>query len=136
MKKKLPYLSPTEYEFMKILWNSEKPLAVADILARREEGTWSKNSVHPLLNSLLDKGFIEVSGVVKATKANSRLYKAKILLSEYTSSQVNKVFENNTFKFNIPVFLSNLLGTNEDINEELVGELENWLEDYKAKEKE
>lgn len=130
IKKKIFYLSPKEYDIMTILWNSDKPLTVSEILELRKEGTWSKNSIHPLLNSLLEKNFISVVGTQKVSKVNSRLYIPNIDLSDYISAQVSKVFKNNKLKFNLSSFLSNFIGSDEEVDEKLVEELEEWLNNY------
>lgn len=131
MKKNIPHLSPTEYAFMKILWTSQNPLTVGEILERREDGSWAKNSVHPLLNSLIEKGFISITGIMKISKANSRLYAAKISLAEYSSSQITKVFEKDKWRFNLSYFLSNFVESDGEIDETIVKELEDWLQQYK-----
>lgn len=119
---------------MTIFWNMDKPLMVSEILQHRKEGTWAENSIHPLLNSLLENGYISVCGYQKVSKKNSRLYKANISLSDYVSTQVSEVFDNENNKFNVSSFLSNLLGGNKKNNQEIISELENWLDDYAKKE--
>lgn len=104
------YLSPKEYEIMTIFWSIDKPLTVSEVLQHRKEGTWSANSIHPLLNKLLENGYIGVCGSQKVAKVNSRLYEAKISLSDYVTNQVSEVFDNETNKFNVSSFLSGLLG--------------------------
>ena len=118
------YLSPKEYEIMTIFWSIDKPLTVS------EEGTWSANSIHPLLNKLLENGYIGVCGSQKVAKVNSRLYEAKISLSDYVTNQVSEVFDNETNKFNVSSFLSGLLGGDKENDKEIISELEKWLDDY------
>ena len=98
------YLSPKEYEIMTIFWSIDKPLTVSEVLQHRKEGTWSANSIHPLLNKLLENGYIGVCGSQKVAKVNSRLYEAKISLSDYVTNQVSEVFDNETNKFNVSSF--------------------------------
>ena len=124
------YLSPKEYEIMTIFWSIDKPLTVSEILQHRKEGTWSANSIHPLLNKLLENGYIGVCGSQKVAKVNSRLYEAKISLSDYVTNQVSEVFDNETNKFNVSSFLSGLLGGDKENDKEIISELEKWLDDY------
>ena len=127
------YLSPKEYEIMTIFWSIDKPLTVSEVLQHRKEGTWSANSIHPLLNKLLENGYIGVCGSQKVAKVNSRLYEAKISLSDYVTNQVSEVFDNETNKFNVSSFLSGLLGGDKENDKEIISELENWLDDYGKK---
>ena len=113
------YLSPKEYEIMTIFWSIDKPLTVSEVLQHRKEGTWSANSIHPLLNKLLENGYIGVCGSQKVAKVNSRLYEAKISLSDYVTNQVSEVFDNETNKFNVSSFLSGLLGGDKENDKEI-----------------
>ena len=133
MKPSKNYLSPKEYEIMTIFWSMDKPLTVSEILQHRKKGTWSANSIHPLLNKLLENGYIDVCGTQKVAKVNSRLYEAKISLSDYVTNQVSEVFDNETNKFNVSSFLSGLLGGDKENDKEIISELENWLDDYGKK---
>ena len=47
---------------MTIFWSMDKPLTASEILQHRKEGTWAANSIHPLLNKLLENGYIAVCG--------------------------------------------------------------------------
>ena len=115
---------------MTIFWSIDKPLTVSEVLQHRKEGTWSANSIHPLLNKLLENGYIGVCGSQKVAKVNSRLYEAKISLSDYVTNQVSEVFDNETNKFHVSSFLSGLLGGDKENDKEIISELEKWLDDY------
>ena len=65
---------------MTIFWSMDKPLTASEILQHRKEGTWAANSIHPLLNKLLENGYIVVCGSQRVAKVNSRLYEAKVSL--------------------------------------------------------
>lgn len=124
MKVQKNYLSPKEYEIMTIFWSMDKPLTASEILQHRKEGTWAANSIHPLLNKLLENGYIVVCGSQRV---------AKVSLSDYITNQVSEVFENETNKFNVSSFLSGLMGGDEEKDEKIISELENWLDDYSKK---
>ena len=79
---------------MTIFWSMDKPLTASEILQHRKEGTWAANSIHPLLNKLLENGYIAVCGSQRVAKVNSRLYEAKVSLSDYITNQVSEVFDN------------------------------------------
>lgn len=68
MKKAVPYLFPMEYEMMMIFWNRDKPLTAVDLMECRKEGSWSKNSTHPLIRTLLEKGFFKYAARKKAER--------------------------------------------------------------------
>ena len=74
-----------------------------------------------------------VCGSQRVAKVNSRLYEAKVSLSDYITNQVSEVFENETNKFNVSSILSGLMGGDEEKDEKIISELENWLDDYSKK---
>lgn len=127
MKKNIPYLFPMEYEMMMVFWNSDKPLTAVDLMECRKEGSWSKNSTHPLIRTLLEKGFLEVCGTQKSGKVNSRLFVPAISIEEYLSSQVSEVYENKKSKFNIGYFMASLLGDDSANDEKIINDLEEWI---------
>lgn len=127
MKKSMPYLFPMEYEMMMIFWNIDRPLTVSEVLENRKEGTWAKNSTHPLIRTLLNKGFLKVCGTRKIGKVNSRLYEPNISMAEYVASQVTEVYENKKARFDIGCFMAGLLGGDHESDEKILSDLEEWM---------
>ncbi len=124
------YLTNKEYQIMKILWNSEKPLLVSDILAKAEN--IAENSLHPMINSLIKKNYIKIVGNVKVSKTNSRLYAANISIDEYAAKQLNEIFDS----ANKTPDISNVLmyfskHNKKKKNENLINELQKFIDDYK-----
>ncbi len=83
-------LSKKELEFMGIFWESSSALSRQDILDRaaQRECSWKPNSIHILLNSLLEKGFIRVAGYYIKTKKVGRTFEAAITREKYAITQV------------------------------------------------
>lgn len=78
-------LTKSELEVMEVFWNSENELTSSEFIARSEEvgAHWQKSYVHLLINSLLNKGMIEIVGFIKNAKNYSRTFKAKLSKKEY-----------------------------------------------------
>lgn len=83
-------LSKKEKELMDIFWNADAPLARAEILERAEEQkcSWKPNSVHILLNSLLDKKAVQVAGFYLNSRKLGRTFEAAISREDYAVMQV------------------------------------------------
>lgn len=92
-RKKLPpgtdkdpfYLTHSEQAIMEVLWASSEPLTSHDI-NELGEGTplkWSDNTIYFNVNSLLNKGLIEVTNVTLCRKQYSRLFRPTIGKVEY-----------------------------------------------------
>ncbi len=124
------YLTNKEYQIMKILWNSEKPLLVSDILAKTENV--AENSLHPMINSLIKKNYIKIVGNLKVSKTNSRLYAANITIDEYAAKQLNEIFDSANKTPNISNVLMYFSKHNKKKkNENLINELQKFIDDYK-----
>ena len=81
-------LTRSEMEIMDVLWESEKPLSRADLLAHSEEKTWKDSSVHILLNGLLQKGAIHEAGLVKRSKTYGRVFAPSLTREEYFANTI------------------------------------------------
>ena len=71
MSKKNEHLTKKEHEIMKILWTSEKPMLISEIHSSVKNV--AGNSVHPMINNLINKGYIKVMGNVRVVKTPSSL---------------------------------------------------------------
>lgn len=76
-------LTKSEMEIMDVLWENGTALSRADFLTCSEEKSWKDSSVHILLNSLLSKGMIRETGVVKCGKTYARTFLPTMTREEY-----------------------------------------------------
>lgn len=83
-------LSKKEKELMDIFWESDSPLARSEILecAKERQCSWKPNSVHILLNSLLEKNAVQVAGLYLNSRKLGRTFEPAITRDEYAIMQV------------------------------------------------
>lgn len=81
------HLTNNEYKLMKILWNSDRPLAKYEILVSAKGHNWSDNYLKKMLTVLLNKGTIRPEGKVQVVKNYSRLYVPTMTEDEYNISR-------------------------------------------------
>ncbi len=81
-------LTKSEMEIMDVLWDSDKPMSRADLLAASQEKTWKDSSVHILLNGLLQKEAIQEAGLVKRSKTYGRVFAPTITREEYFATTI------------------------------------------------
>lgn len=74
-------LTRRESQIMTILWNSERPLSAAEVVAIAPE--LSKNTIQIVLKKLLTLGYVEVAGFTYSKNALTRTFKPIIEQSEY-----------------------------------------------------
>ena len=73
-------LTRRESQIMTILWNSERPLSAAEVVAIAPE--LSKNTIQIVLKKLLTLGYVEVAGFTYSKNALTRTFKPIIEQSE------------------------------------------------------
>ena len=67
-------LTKSEMEIMTVLWEADHPLSRTEILENSKEKSWKDSSIHILLNSMLEKGAVEVAGFEKMGSHYGRTY--------------------------------------------------------------
>lgn len=80
-------LTKSENEIMELLWSEGRPLSRSEIIDLTPDRTWKPASIHILLNSMLDKGAIEVAGFVQSTKNYARTFSPTVTADEYAVLQ-------------------------------------------------
>lgn len=78
-------LSKKELELMELFWDADCPLSRSEILERAEHRvcTWKPNSVHILVNSLLDKGALRVAGYYLNSRKLGRTFEPSLSKKGY-----------------------------------------------------
>ena len=77
----IDYLSGRQYEIMEILWRSDEPLTVSQIVKGNENLTVS--TVQAAVRRLLSKGYMEKAGAVSTRTVLAMSYKAAVTKEAY-----------------------------------------------------
>lgn len=86
-------LSKKEMEVMELFWDAGCPLARSEILERAAQRpcTWKPNSVHILINSLMDKGALQVAGFYLDSRKLGRTFEPTMTPDDYRLMQVEYI---------------------------------------------
>lgn len=122
------HLTERDYEVMQILWKNQRPMLASDIMALTK--STSKNSVHNILNKLMEKGLIKVAGNVTIVKAYSRLYAPTVSAIEYAAMQSDEIFKSSSDEFALKNFLLCLAKKNKGKNDEILSEVKDFISEY------
>ena len=76
-------LSPNEFKIMQLLWKEERPLSRPEIIEMIPERDWNPNSIHLILNNMIEKGVIRVDGMTRCGRGYGRTYAATVNNLEY-----------------------------------------------------
>ena len=132
MKNKKYHLTNKEYEIMKILWESDKPMLISDILLEADKV--AENSLHPMIKKLINDGFIKVVGNMKVSKTTSRLYAPAITIDEYAAIQLEGIVKTSNKKLDLKNVLSYFAKHNKKNNKDVITEVEEFIKEYKEDE--
>ena len=127
MPKNFFRLTKSESEIMELLWREKRPLSRSEIIELTPERTWKPASIHILLNSMLEKGAIEVAGFIQSTKNYARTFTPTLAPDEYIVLQLK-----HSAVFNQQSILRLVSDLVEDVNDaQLLGQLSDILEHRK-----
>ena len=76
-------LSPNEFKIMQLLWKEERPLSRPEIIELIPDRDWNPNSIHLILNNMIEKGVIRVEGMTRCGRGYGRTYAATVSNLEY-----------------------------------------------------
>ncbi|MBR7011258.1 MAG: BlaI/MecI/CopY family transcriptional regulator [Oscillospiraceae bacterium] len=76
-------LSPNEFKIMQLLWKEDRPLSRPEIIEMIPDRDWNPNSIHLILNNMIEKGVICVDGMTRCGRGYGRTYAATLSNLEY-----------------------------------------------------
>lgn len=95
MKKRGHYgLTNTEHLVLQTLWEANEPLPRPEILNRMPDMDWNPNSIHLVLNSLIEKGYLKIDGLVRCGQSYGRTYTPTMSQMEFAADEALKAVSN------------------------------------------
>jgi len=91
---------------MHIFWSAEESITSVEVLRRATNKDWKDNSLHPMLQRLIKKGFIQEDGVIREGRAFARTFEPIISCEEY----YRVFFAERSKDAGLPTLLSALIG--------------------------
>lgn len=121
-------LTKSEEQIVELLWSCGEPLTSSEIIRNSVDKTWKDSYVHLLINSLMEKGIIEVAGFKKATKNYARTFTPTMSREEYLVLSLTK--SKNYNQAQLPKFFKAFIAKTTDSG--LLDELEAVIKNRKA----
>jgi Predicted transcriptional regulator len=122
--KKFYKMSDSEMEIMKIAWESDDPITVAQLLHTFEDRKWKAQTIATFLTRLAEKGLIDIN-----KQARTNLYTPIITEKEYYQLEAQNLLSS-MYDGSLQNFLSALHGGDE-IHADEIAELIEWFEKVK-----
>lgn len=76
-------LSANEFKIMQLFWQENRPLSRPEIIELTPERDWNPNSIHLILNNMIEKGVLGVEGITRCGRGYGRTYVATVTNLEY-----------------------------------------------------
>lgn len=121
-------LTKSEEQIVELLWSLGEPLTSSEIIKNSVDKTWKDSYVHLLINSLMDKGLIEVAGFKKTTKNYARTFKPAMSREEYLVLSLTK--SKNFNKAQMPKIIRAFIDETDDLG--ILEELEKVIKNRKS----
>ena len=89
-------LTNSEREILETMWEYGESITATNLAKVSTSKTWKTSSVHLLINSLLNKDYIEVVGFEKTTKNYARKFQPVLPKTEFILTEILDAFNNST----------------------------------------
>lgn len=83
-------LSQNEFKIMELLWNEGRSLSRPEIIERTPDRNWNPNSIHLILNNMIDKGAITIDGLTRCGRGHGRTYAPTMSRIDYAVDQLEQ----------------------------------------------
>ena len=137
MKKK-NLLSPREEQLMDYLWEQDGLRSTDQIQVGLKDKDWNKVTLYRILQGLIDKGYVRISGLERNNTQYIRLMEPAISKEEYTA----RILAERGMGINsIPGLVMAILGSDEKKkrsrkeDEKIINELENIIKEIRIRKK-
>lgn len=83
-------LSANEFKILQLLWVEGRSLSRPEIIELTPDKDWNPNSIHLILNNMIEKGVLAVDGLTRCGKGYGRTYKPTMTQMEYAAKQATE----------------------------------------------
>lgn len=124
MKRASGKITASEREVLELLWEHGEALSSSEIVALSEDKTWKPSYIHLMINSLLKKNIIRVSGFKQTTKNYARTFEPTMSREEFSIYILRE--ENHMSSATLSLLFGTLL--EEETDEEVIQQLSDMVE--------
>lgn len=125
MLDKMKKLPDAELEVMKVIWENKPPMSTNDVMkVISEQKSWNISTLLTLLSRLIERGFLS-----SEKRGRERIYYPQVDREAYTEFET-KTFIQKLHKNSFMNLVNTLYDAN-DLSEQDIDELSDWLKDKK-----
>lgn len=124
-------LSANEFKILQVLWEEGRSLSRPEIIERTPDKDWNPNSIHLILNNMIEKGVLCVDGLTRCGKGYGRTYAPTMSQMEYAAKQAMDATPNYSPDERLLGVVAALVDSN-SVSNKTISELETLLRTKKA----
>lgn len=114
---------------LSLLWKENRELTKNEMIALIQDQSFKPNTIYFILNGLLEKGAIQVTGIkADGLSHYARVYTAVLTQEEYAASHIKDVLP----RINLAGIVSALAGK-EPVSQDTLDQLRNLIDDMERK---
>lgn len=80
-------LTENEFNILQLMWDEGRALSRPEIIEKSPDKDWNPNSIHLILNNMIDKGVLCVDGLTRCGRGYGRTYAPTMSQMEYAALQ-------------------------------------------------
>lgn len=88
-------VTKSELEILEVMWEYGKPVTASELVSIATDKTWKASSVHLLMNSLIEKGYIKIAGFQKTTKNYARTFSPTLSKKDFVLNDTLNAYNDN-----------------------------------------
>ena len=123
-------LTENEFNILQLMWEEGRALSRPEIIEKTPDKDWNPNSIHLILNNMIEKGVLRVEGLTRCGRGYGRTYCPTLTQLEYAASQAVAATPNLSAEERVVGLLSALIARG-DLNPKFADSLK-ALTDKKA----
>lgn len=120
-------INAREEKLLEFLWEKAAPMTSTEMIEELEPQGWKQITLLKVIQSLTEKGYLDVVGVVRAGKTYSRKLKPSITKGEYYSRMLKEKGVGEADFIDISVALLGTDGSTSISTEKIIDKLENVI---------
>lgn len=123
-------LSANELCIMQLLWKEGRALSRPEILEGIPDKKWNPNSIHLILNNMIQKGVLDVEGLARCGRGYGRTYIPKVTQAQYAAAQTIEATPNMNQRQRLTGVFASLVDI-KGIDKETIEEIEAMIAEKK-----
>ena len=128
-------MNPKEESLMNLLWEERRPLTTAEIGTVLKGRGWNKSTLFNTVQSLIEKGYIRVSGMERNHTQYARQFESAITREEYAAVVLTCKGIKKRDLANIALAMSDSSDGDDKEDEELIQELKEIIKQLRENRK-